>query len=145
MYEYRAHIIKVVDGDTVDVDIDLGFGIVLSNERVRINGIDTPESRTRDKVEKKFGLAAKARLKSLLGKTCILKTQINKSGEDMKLFSRDSSLKNNVSLDEFKTTNVNILLNRVRIEKKNNFKKKIFFSFLMLVVISIISIVTISN
>ena len=84
MYEYRAHIIKVVDGDTVDVDIDLGFGIVLSNERVRINGIDTPESRTRDKVEKKFGLAAKARLKSLLGKTCILKTQINKSGEDMK-------------------------------------------------------------
>ena len=70
---------------------------------------------------------------------------MHKSGEDMKLFSRDSSLKNNVSLDEFKTTNVNILLNRVRIEKKNNFKKKIFFSFLMLVVISIISIVTISN
>jgi len=84
MYEYRAHIIKIVDGDTVDVDIDLGFGIVLSNERVRINGIDTPESRTRDKEEKKFGLAAKARLKSLLGKTCTLKTQINKSGEDMK-------------------------------------------------------------
>ena len=84
MYEYRAHIIKVVDGDTVDVDIDLGFGIVLSNERVRINGIDTPESRTRDKQEKKFGLAAKARLKSLLGKTCTLKTQINKNGEDMK-------------------------------------------------------------
>ena len=84
MYEYRAHIIKIVDGDTVDVDIDLGFGIVLSNERVRINGIDTPESRTRDKVEKKFGLAAKARLKSLLGKTCTLKTQINKNGEDMK-------------------------------------------------------------
>jgi micrococcal nuclease len=84
MYEYRAHIIKIVDGDTVDVDIDLGFGIVLSNERVRINGIDTPESRTTDKEEKKFGLAAKARLKSLLGKTCTLKTQINKSGEDMK-------------------------------------------------------------
>ena len=84
MYEYRAHIIKIVDGDTVDVDIDLGFGIVLSNERVRINGIDTPESRTRDKQEKKFGLAAKARLKSLLGKTCTLKTQINKNGEDMK-------------------------------------------------------------
>ena len=84
MYEYRAHIIKIVYGDTVDVDIDLGFGIVLSNERVRISGIDTPESRTRDKQEKKFGLAAKARLKSLLGKTCILKTQINKSGEDMK-------------------------------------------------------------
>ena len=84
MYEYRATIVKVIDGDTVDVDIDLGFGIVLSDERVRIMGIDTPESRTRDKVEKKFGLAAKARLKQLLGKTCTLKTQINKDGEDMK-------------------------------------------------------------
>ena len=84
MYEYRAKVLKVVDGDTVDVDIDLGFGIVLTDERVRIMGIDTPESRTRDKVEKKFGLAAKARLKQLLGKSCVLKTQINKNGEDMK-------------------------------------------------------------
>ena len=84
MYEYRATIVKVVDGDTVDVDIDLGFGIVLSDERVRVAGIDTPESRTRDKEEKKFGLAAKARVKQLLGKTCVLKTQINKNGEDMK-------------------------------------------------------------
>ena len=47
-------------------------------------GIDTPESRTRDKVEKKFGLAAKAKLKSLLGKTTVLKTTINKKGVDMK-------------------------------------------------------------
>ena len=84
MYEYRAKIIKIVDGDTVDVDIDLGFGIVLSDERVRIAGIDTPESRTRDLEEKKFGLAAKARVKQLLGKTCVLKTQINKNGEEMK-------------------------------------------------------------
>ena len=84
MYEYRATVVKVIDGDTVDVDIDLGFGIILSDERVRIMGIDTPESRTRDKIEKKFGLAAKARLKQLLGKDCVLKTQINKNGEDMK-------------------------------------------------------------
>jgi micrococcal nuclease len=84
MYEYRATIVKIIDGDTVDVDIDLGFGIVLSDERVRIAGIDTPESRTRDKEEKKFGLAAKARVKQLLGKNCVLQTQINKNGEDMK-------------------------------------------------------------
>ena len=84
MYEYRAKVIKVVDGDTVDVDIDLGFGVWLKDERVRIMGIDTPESRTRDKVEKKFGLAAKARLKELLGATPILKTQVGKGGEDMK-------------------------------------------------------------
>ena len=84
MYEYRAKVIKVVDGDTVDVDIDLGFGVWLKDERVRIMGIDTPESRTRDKVEKKFGLAAKTRLKELLGATPILKTQVGKGGEDMK-------------------------------------------------------------
>lgn len=84
MYEYKATVIKVIDGDTVDVDIDLGFGIVLKDERVRIMGIDTPESRTRDKVEKVFGLAAKERLKELLDDKPILKTQINKDGEDMK-------------------------------------------------------------
>ena len=84
MYEYRTKLVKVVDGDTVDVDIDLGFGVWLKDERVRIMGIDTPESRTRDKVEKVFGLAAKNRLKELLGKTPVLKTQVSKNGEDMK-------------------------------------------------------------
>lgn len=84
MYEYKTKVVRVVDGDTVDVDIDLGFGVWLKKERVRIMGIDTPESRTRDKVEKKFGLASKARLKSLLGKDPVLKTQVSKKGEDMK-------------------------------------------------------------
>ena len=84
MYEYKAKILRVVDGDTVDVDIDLGFGVWLRNERVRIMGIDTPESRTRDKQEKKFGLLAKERLKELLpkGKASVLRTQIDKDGED---------------------------------------------------------------
>lgn len=63
MYEYRCKVSRVVDGDTVDVDIDLGFGVWLHKERVRIIGIDTPESRTRDKEEKKYGLAAKAFVK----------------------------------------------------------------------------------
>jgi micrococcal nuclease len=84
MWTYRCNVLKVVDGDTVDVDIDLGFGIWQKNERVRIMGIDTPESRTRDKIEKKFGLAAKAKLKTLLGKKAVLVTTINKKGEDMK-------------------------------------------------------------
>ena len=86
MYEYRCKVIKVIDGDTVDVDIDLGFHIIIKGERVRIMGIDTPESRTRDKVEKKFGLASKARLKELIGGKSgpILKTQINRKGEDMR-------------------------------------------------------------
>jgi len=84
MYEYKAKLVKVVDGDTVDVDIDLGFGVWLKNERVRIMGIDTPESRTSDKVEKVFGLAAKERLKQLVEKETILKTFAAKDGEDMK-------------------------------------------------------------
>ena len=84
MYEYKARIIKIVDGDTVDVDIDLGFGVWMKDERVRIMGIDTPESRTSDKIEKKFGLAAKKRLKELLGTYTVLKTQIARNGEDMR-------------------------------------------------------------
>ena len=85
MYQYRATLLDVVDGDTVDVDIDLGFGIWMKDERVRIMGIDTPESRTRDLVEKKFGLAAKKRITELLGEgTCVLKTQVGRGGEDMR-------------------------------------------------------------
>ena len=84
MWTYRVKVVRVVDGDTVDVDIDLGFGIWQKNERVRIMGIDTPESRTRDKIEKKFGLASKAMLKRVLGKDTVLKTTINKKGVDMK-------------------------------------------------------------
>jgi len=59
--EYDVTVVKVVDGDTVDVDIDLGFGVTLRDERVRIMGIDTPESRTRDKVEDLFGEQARRR------------------------------------------------------------------------------------
>ena len=84
MYEYRCKVKRVIDGDTVDIDIDLGFGVWIKGERVRLYGIDTPESRTRDKVEDLFGEAAKARVAQLLSKDVVLKTQINKNGEDMK-------------------------------------------------------------
>jgi len=82
--EYKCKVIKVVDGDTVDVDIELGFGIVLTDERVRVMGIDTPESRTSDKVEDLFGELAKARVKELMESDVILITQEDKHGEDMK-------------------------------------------------------------
>ena len=82
--EYDVTVIKVIDGDTVDVDIDLGFGVTLRDERVRIMGIDTPESRTRDKVEDLFGEAAKARLKELMSEGAKLITTEDKHGEDMK-------------------------------------------------------------
>lgn len=69
MYEYRVkQVLKIVDGDTIDVDIDLGFDISFTS-RVRLAGIDTPESRTTDKKEKALGLEVKQRLKDILSKS----------------------------------------------------------------------------
>jgi micrococcal nuclease len=75
MYEYKIkEIIRVVDGDTIDVLIDLGFGL-LKKERVRVAGIDTPESRTRDLYEKKLGKEAAAYLKDQLTGKITIKTE----------------------------------------------------------------------
>ena len=82
MYEYKCKIRKVVDGDTVDIDIDLGFGVWLNDERVRIIGIDTPESRTSDPIEKKFGLAAKERVQHLLGEGATLISKVKGDGNE---------------------------------------------------------------
>ena len=75
MHEYNAIVRRVVDGDTMDVTLDLGFDI-LYNNRIRFYGINTPESRTRDLEEKKLGLAAKDRVKELcpVGSSVIIKT-----------------------------------------------------------------------
>ena len=82
MYEYRCSVVKVIDGDTVDVDIDLGFGIWLRKERIRLRGIDTPESRTRDLEEKKYGLMAKLFLEKMLSEhQIILKTYKDADGK----------------------------------------------------------------
>ena len=83
MYEYRVKsVLAVVDGDTIDVDIDLGFDISLS-KRVRLAGIDTPESRTTNKEEKVLGLEVKELLKKKLkeAKTIVIKTQLPDSTE----------------------------------------------------------------
>ena len=72
MYEYRVKkVTGVVDGDTIDVDIDLGFNISYS-QRVRLAGIDTPESRTTDKKEKALGLEVKQRLKDVLANASVV-------------------------------------------------------------------------
>ena len=83
MYEYRCKVTRVVDGDTVDVDIDLGFGVWMHKERVRLYGIDTPESRTRDLEEKKYGLLAKEHIKSFMpvGSMQTLVTVKDKAGK----------------------------------------------------------------
>jgi micrococcal nuclease len=65
MYTYKIDVLKVIDGDTIDANIDLGFDVSVK-KRIRFMGINTPESRTRDLEEKKRGLAAKARVAELL-------------------------------------------------------------------------------
>ena len=66
MYEYNCEVTKIVDGDTLDVDIDLGFSVRLTKQRIRMLGIDTPESRTRNKEEKVRGLLSKKFLSQLI-------------------------------------------------------------------------------
>lgn len=66
-YIYKCRLVKIIDGDTVDADIQLGFNVTLSKTRIRLYNIDTPESRTRNLAEKALGLKAKERLTELLG------------------------------------------------------------------------------
>jgi micrococcal nuclease len=83
MYEYRVKkLIAVIDGDTIDVEIDLGFDISIL-KRVRLAGIDTPESRTTDKMEKSLGLESKAKLKQMLSSATdiVIKTEKPDSSE----------------------------------------------------------------
>ena len=83
MYEYRVKkVLKIVDGDTIDVDIDLGFDISYT-QRVRLAGIDTPESRTTDKAEKVLGLEVKDRLKKAIdaATNVVIKTEKPDSSE----------------------------------------------------------------
>ena len=89
MYEYKFKLSRVVDGDTVDGTIDLGFDIYVK-KRIRLSGINAPETRLQRKIvsiadrekEKQLGLLAKAKLKELLkGQTITIKTQLDKTGK----------------------------------------------------------------
>jgi micrococcal nuclease len=79
MYTYSAELLKVIDGDTIEVDFDLGFGVWLRNQRIRLTGIDTPESTTSNKEEKVRGDLSKAKLKEILpvGKRIVITTSID--------------------------------------------------------------------
>ena len=66
MYQYKCKIIEIIDGDTVKVDIDVGFNIWMNNMVIRLLGVDSPESRTSDPIEKSFGILSKKRLAELL-------------------------------------------------------------------------------
>lgn len=77
MYRYKVEVTRVVDGDTIDVNIDLGFGVSYVKQRVRLMGIDTPESRTKDLEEKFYGKQSKSHLKKIL------------EGKEVQLLSHD--------------------------------------------------------
>ena len=83
MFEYQCKIVKVIDGDTADVDIDLGFGVWMKKQRVRFYGVDTPESRTSDKEEKVYGMIAKEFVQDHLplGSTQVLRTHKDSVGK----------------------------------------------------------------
>lgn len=80
MFTYDFELVRVVDGDTVIVDIDVGFGIWLRNQKIRLAGYDSPESRTKDPVEKKYGYYAKEMLMEML-ETWPLKIKTTKEGK----------------------------------------------------------------
>ena len=81
MYEYKAKVSRVVDGDTIDVDIWLGFDVVLPKQRIRLFGIDTPESRTRNKEEKIRGLLSKQHLKDSCPKGHTIRLESKERGK----------------------------------------------------------------
>ena len=81
MYEYPCKIVRVVDGDTVDVDIDLGFSHWIHNERIRLFGVDTPECRTRDAQEKTAGFLAKGFVQDALHVGGTYKLQTKEKGK----------------------------------------------------------------
>tara|TARA_R110000772_G_scaffold6697_1_gene23377 strand:+ start:70 stop:477 length:408 start_codon:yes stop_codon:yes gene_type:complete len=81
MYEYECTIRRVVDGDTIDVDVDLGFGTWRCSERIRLYGVDTPECRTRDAEEKAAGLLAKKFVEHVLHVGGTYKLQTREKGK----------------------------------------------------------------
>lgn len=80
MYTYKAKLIRIIDGDTIDAEIDLGFDTIV-RKRIRLYGIDCPETRTKDLQEKESGFAAKQRLTEVLSREFIVETILNKRGK----------------------------------------------------------------
>ena len=104
MYRYKVYVTRIVDGDTVDVDIDLGFGMIYKKQRVRMMGIDTPESRTRNLEEKFYGKLSKANLKKIL------------DGQEVQLVSHDKGKFGRI-LGELYVGNSNFSVNQQMIKE----------------------------
>ena len=102
MFEYKCKLVRVIDGDTVDIDIDLGFGVWLRKQRIRMYGIDTPEIRTKCEVEKEFGLKVRDTLREkILRKVVTVQChELDKYGRLLIDVFCDGSNVNNWLIDE---------------------------------------------
>jgi len=110
MYTYTATVRRVVDGDTIDVDIDLGFSVWLDKQRIRLLGIDAPAARTRNKEEKIRGLLSKEKLKSLcpVGSLIQLKTHKDDKGKFGRILGElvvDTASENSVNVNQWLVEN----------------------------------------
>ena len=110
MYTYTATVHRVVDGDTIDVNIDLGFSVWLDKQRIRLLGIDAPAARTRNKEEKIRGLLSKEKLKSLcpVGSLIQLKTHKDDKGKFGRILGElvvDTASENSVNVNQWLVEN----------------------------------------
>ncbi len=103
MYVYKAKLIRVIDGDTIEASVDLGFGLRYQM-LIRLHGINTPETRTKDLAEKKAGIAAKERLQELMsdsgGKFILQSYGVGKYGRCLGVLFIDDVNVNNLLINE---------------------------------------------
>lgn len=102
MYTYKAKLIRVIDGDTLDAEIDLGFSVFVK-QRIRLYGIDTPTSRSKNEEEKILGLGSKQCLTELLTSEFIVETILNKRGK----FGRILGIIYSIDPETQEKTNIN--------------------------------------
>lgn len=131
MYQYKAKVLKVLDGDTVDIDLDLGFNIVLANQRVRLAGIDTPESRTTNSEEKVRGQLSKKKVAEKLPVGSWVKIETQKSDSNDDKFGRILAvfiLEDGTSLNQWMIDNNYAVLyngeNKELVQEMHQYNKK---------------------
>ncbi len=131
MFIYRCKILKVLDGDTVEIDLDLGFNIMLANQKVRLAGIDTPESRTSNNEEKPRGLLSKKKVQEKLPVGSWQKIQTMKPDSNDDKFGRILGvfiMEDGTSLNQWMIDNNYAVLysgeNKVLVQEMHSYNKK---------------------
>ena len=100
MYEYKAEVTRVIDGDTIDANIWLGFDVVLPSQRIRLFGIDTPESRTRNKEEKIRGLLSKQHMQDMCPKGHTIRLESKDRGKFGRILGIIYQMSEDISINQ---------------------------------------------